>query len=71
MKYILMIWVCSFIEGNSCMPPITYPHTYDTWYECSRAAHSESIKIMAKMGYKTVNQYKVGMKYNCKVVETH
>ena len=53
------------------MDPIESPILYDSWYECSRAAHTESLKIMAKMGYKSVNQYKVGMKYNCKVVETH
>ena len=53
------------------MPPITYPHTYDTWYECSRAAHSESIKIMTKMGYKNINEYQVGTKYHCKAVATY
>ena len=71
MKYILVLWVCSFIDGNVCMDPIESPILYDSWYECSRAAHTESLKIMAKMGYKSVNQYKVGMKYNCKVVEAH
>ena len=70
MKYILIIWVCSFIQGNACLAPIEYPILYDSWYECSRAAHTESIKIMAKMGYNKVNQYQIGMKYNCKVVET-
>ena len=71
MKYILIIWVCSFIQGNECMAPIEYPILYDSWYECSRAAHQESILIMSKMGYKNINQYQVGMKYNCKKVETH
>ena len=52
------------------MDPVTYPTMYNSWYECSRAAHQESISIMAKMGYKNVNQYLIGMKYNCKLVET-
>jgi hypothetical protein len=71
MKYILILWVCSFIEGNGCLPPVKYPILYDSWYECSRAAHQESLTIMAQMGYKNINQYQVGMKYNCKLVETH
>ena len=71
MKYILIIWVCSFIQGNECMAPIEDPILYDSWYECSRAAHQESILIMSKMGYKNINQYQVGMKYNCKKVETY
>jgi len=71
MKYILIIWVCSLIQGNACMAPIEYPTLYDSWYECSRAAHSESISIMSKMGYKNVNDYKVGTKYSCKQVATY
>ena len=71
MKYILIIWVCSFIQGNACMAPIEYPTLYDSWYECSRNAQVESIKLMSKMGFKQVNDYKIGTKYTCKAVETY
>ena len=71
MKYILILWVCSFIQGKACMAPIEYPTLYDSWYECSRAAHQESISIMSKMGYKGVNDYQVGTKYHCKAVATY
>ena len=53
------------------MGPIEYPTTYDSWYECSRAAQTESLKLMSRMGDKYVNEYKVGTKYNCKMVVTH
>jgi hypothetical protein len=71
MKYILIIWVCSFLQGNACLPPMEYPTTYDSWYECSRDAHVESIKLMSSIGYKDVNDYKVGTKYHCKAVRTY
>ena len=71
MKYILILWVCSFIEGNACMAPIESPILYDSWYECSRNAQVESIKLMSKMGYKNVNDYRVGTKYHCKAVPTY
>ena len=71
MKYILIIWVCSFIQGNTCIAPMEYPTTYDSWYECYRDAHVESDKLMSKMGYKYVNQYKLGTKYTCKLVQTY
>jgi hypothetical protein len=48
-----------------------YPKTFDSWYECSRTAHAESAQLLAKMGYKYVNDYKIGTRYTCKVVETH
>ena len=71
MKYILIIWVCSFIQGNACMAPVEYPMEYNSWYECSRDAHVESVKLLSKMGYKKVNDYKVGTKFHCKAVETY
>ena len=69
-KYILIIWVCSFLEtaGNVCMAPIQYPTLYSSWYECSRDAHVESVKMMSKMGYKYVNDRQIATKYTCKKV---
>jgi hypothetical protein len=71
MKYILIIWVCSFLQGNACMAPLQYPGVYDSWYECSRTAHIESGKILSKMGYKHVNDYKIGTKYSCRSVPSY
>jgi hypothetical protein len=47
------------------MAPITYPQVYDTWLECSKAAHFESIKLMESFDLDFVNKNKVGMKYSC------
>ena len=65
------MWVCSFVNNNGCLPPIESKITYDSWYECSVAAHKESVSLLQKMGYANVNKYKVGTKYSCKVVQTH
>ena len=71
MKFVLIIWVCSFLQGNACMAPLQYPLMYNSWYECSRDAHVESVKLMSRMGYKYVNDYRVGTRYTCKAVETY
>ena len=65
-KFTLIIWVCSFLAPDLCMKPIIYPTMYNSWYECSRAAHRESIKILSTLGYKYVNQHKVGTRYTCR-----
>ena len=70
MKYILIIWVCSFINNNGCLPPIESKKTYDSWYECSLAAHKQSTVLLQKMGYANVNKYQVGTKYQCKQTQT-
>jgi len=71
MKYILIIWVCSFLEGNQCMAPIEYKIAFNSWYECSRTAHAESMRLLSKIGYKYVNDYHIGTRYTCKKVETY
>ena len=65
LKFTLTIWVCSFLQGQQCLPPIQSPILYNSWYECSRAAHQESVKIMSKLGYIVVNKDRIAMKYRC------
>ena len=65
MKFVLIIWVCTFLHENACMKPIKYPKLFDSWYECSRTAHIESVKVLSKMGYAYVNKHQVGTKYSC------
>ena len=53
------------------MSPITYPTVYDSWLECSKAAHTESIKIIEASESDFLNKNKVGMKYMCRSVRTY
>jgi len=69
-KFTLIIWVCSFLGENLCMKPVQSSTLYDSWYECSRAAHQESINILSKLGYKYVNDGKIGTRYVCKINDT-
>jgi len=70
-KFVLVIWVCSFLGGSgACLPPMEYPKQFNSWYECTRTAHKESLLLMTKMGYKYVNDNKIAMKYTCQKVST-
>jgi len=72
MKFVLILWVCSFFPGTTnCFPPVEFPKLYDSWYECSRAAHVESIKVLSTIGFKKVNDAQMGTKYNCRAVRTY
>ena len=53
------------------MTPIEYKVLYDSWYECSREAHTQSKKILANMGFKVVNDARLATKYNCMKVRTY
>jgi len=65
-KFILIIWVCSFATNpTTCLPPMEHPQQFNSWYECSRGAHKESLAMISKMGYKYINENKIGMSYSC------
>ena len=71
-KFTLTLWVCSFLSMPSvCMPPITFPEVYDSWLECSKGAHAQSIKLLEEFDLDFVNKNNVGMKYNCKPVTVY
>ena len=71
MKFVLIIWVCSFLGTQSvCLPPLEYPKQLNSWYECSRTAHRESLVIISKMGFKYINDNKIAMSYSCREVST-
>ena len=69
-KFTLIIWVCSFLGQNACLETIQSPTLYNSWYECSRAAHQESIKIYSKLGYKVVNEARLATRYTCTEVSS-
>jgi hypothetical protein len=72
MKFVLVLWVCSFFGGaTNCFPPVEFPTLHDSWYECSRDAHIQSMKVLSTLGFKQVNDARMGTKYNCRLVPTY
>ena len=70
-KFALIIWVCSFLGNQAaCLPPMEFPKQFDTWYECTRGAHSEALLMISKMGYKYINDNKIAMSYSCRKVSS-
>ena len=69
-KFVLTIWVCSFFGGTVCTAPMERDILYESWYECAREAHRESIKLLSSIGYKKVNERWVGTRYSCRPTKT-
>ena len=67
MKFTLVLIVCSFLPGQTmkCFLPMEFPTLYNNWYECSRDAHKQSIKVLSTIGFKRVNNMQLGTKYYC------
>jgi len=68
MKFLLTIYVCSFINF-SCSPPVEYPVLFDNWYDCMIKAHDESVELLMNVPQDVVEQNRLATKYTCQVYE--
>ena len=67
MKYFLIIWVCSFGNTMECGTAMKHPIPYDSWSECSKAAHLKSWSLLNEIGSKLIDKHHIGTRYICKV----
>jgi len=65
MKFILTIYVCSFIDFT-CSPPVEFPKKFDNWYECMLTAHKESVDLLTKVPQDVVEKNRLATKYTCR-----
>lgn len=68
MKYILIVWVCTFIN-NQCGPPIQSPLIYNSWNECVVEAYDYSTNFLAQQKIEDVNEYMLATKFLCKEIQ--
>ena len=69
MKFMLILWVCSFLTGN-CKAPVTMENTYSSWAECAAGASVKSLELLQVEGFEIVNNYRLAVKYSCHEVNT-
>mgnify|MGYP003116975881 FL=1 len=64
MKFILTIYVCSFMEF-SCGPGVNYPGEFNNWYDCMIKAHEESVNLLMNVPPDMVEVNRLATKYTC------
>ncbi len=63
MKFILTIYVCSFIEFD-CMQGQKVAE-FDSWNQCLIAAHNESIELITSIPPDLVESKRIATQYTC------
>jgi len=63
MKFTLVVWICSFLNGQ-CSPPILFPNDFNTWGECVAQAHIMSYEILTT--HEDIDKHRLATKYMCK-----
>ena len=68
MKFILTIYVCSFLDFT-CSPGVTYPIHFNSFYECTLKAHSESVELLSNVPQDVVERNRLATKYTCQAID--
>jgi hypothetical protein len=66
MKYFLILWVCSALQGTCLSPPITKPTPFNSHYECVNAGYIDGMKLVQAMGRENVEEKRLFIAFNCK-----
>jgi len=66
MKYFLILWVCSAINGSCMSPPIQNPTPFNSHYECVNAGYLDGLQMVQAMGEKVVEKNRLFVAFNCK-----
>ena len=66
MKFFLILWVCSAVQGSCLSPPITKPTPFNTHYECVNAGYIDATKLVQTMGREIVEEKRLFVAFSCK-----
>ena len=65
-KFILIMFICSNIPGNSCKLMTTPIQEFNTYSECAIYGYEYSFNMLKNFNSKSVNEYKMYTAFNCK-----
>lgn len=71
MKYVLVLYLCSFLNTTPVVLQQTIsPTEYPTYYDCISDGYITSYSKIMSMGVKAVDEQKLAIKFECKEVHT-
>ena len=66
MKYFLLLWVCSAINGACLLPPVQSSQIFNSHYECVTAGYLEGLQVVQAIGRIEIEKNRLFVAFNCK-----
>ena len=66
MKYFLILWVCSAVNGSCIVPPITTPETYNSHNDCVSAGYAQGYNVFQSIDPIIAEKQRLFVAFNCK-----
>ena len=70
MKYVLILYLCSFAAETKCLHNSISPIEYKSYFQCASAGYAKSYQALIDLGEEEVNAEKFAIKFECKEVNT-
>ena len=70
MKYLLIMWVCSAVNGSCMQPPIQDHQSFNTHYECITSGYLKGLKMVQTIGKETIEKNRLFIAFNCRPERT-
>ena len=70
MKFFLILWVCSALNGACMVPPVTYPHPFNSHYECVKEGYITGLDMVKVMDRKSIEMNRLFVAFNCRPEST-
>tara|TARA_B100001939_G_scaffold102689_1_gene88602 strand:+ start:318 stop:533 length:216 start_codon:yes stop_codon:yes gene_type:complete len=70
MKYVLILYLCSFAGEPKCLHEQITPIEYKSYYQCASDGYVRSYKALMDLGEEEVNTEKYAIKFECKEINT-
>ena len=65
MKFFLILWVCSAIDGSCITPAIQNPQPFNSHYECVKAGYLAGSQMVQAIGRDEVEKNRIFVPFNC------
>ena len=66
MKYFLLLWVCSAINGSCMVPPLQSNQLFNSHYECVKSGYLEGLQMVQTIGAIEIEKNRLFVAFNCK-----
>ena len=70
MKFFLILWVCSALNGACLVPPVTYPQPFNSHYECVKEGYITGLDMVKVMDRKSIEMNRLFVAFNCRPEST-
>ena len=70
MKFFLILWVCSALNGACMVPPVTYPQPFNSHYECVKEGYITGLDMVKVMDRKSIDMNRLFVAFNCRPEST-